>query len=451
MAASPIGTNDYLTVYDSTQAVQSVRDGLARGPRHPGRPGPRPEGLHGRRIREQARRRTTTPITAARLAKETGRPVKIVLTRRENSYCVGYRPSARMTVKAGVKKDGTLTALSLKSYNCGGIGRGDRIAAPFTDIYKCPNVKVEEFSVFTNTCGSRATRAPGHTQGTLGLEGFMEELAAALGHGSARAPAQELLASRTRATRARSTRRRASTSATRSARRGSAGPAGTRSRAAGRARSGPGSAWPARSGRAPGRRERWPTSRIYSDGSVEVECGTQDIGTGTRTHIAIVAADTLGLEPKDISVKIGNSDYPWAPNSGGSLTTPSVAPAVRDAALKAAIQLKALASKKLRRPGRRPRPGAKRRSSLKSDPAKAVELRELARGFRRPGRLPRRAGGHGPRLRLPDVRRPFRRGRGGHRDGQDQGQARRGRPRHRPRHQPPDRGQPGHRRRSPRA
>ena len=42
-------------------------------------------------------------------------------------------------------------------------------------------MKVEEFSVFTNTCSSRATRAPGYTQAAFGLEGFMEELAAALG------------------------------------------------------------------------------------------------------------------------------------------------------------------------------------------------------------------------------------------------------------------------------
>src|SRR4030065_1857131 len=82
---------------------------------------------------------------------------------------------------------------------------------------------------------------------------------------------------------------------------------------------------------------------LYPDASVEVVCGTQDLGTGTRTHMAVVAAEPLGLEPNDITIKIGNSDYPWAPSSGGSLTTPSVAPAVRDAALKAVAGLRALA------------------------------------------------------------------------------------------------------------
>jgi xanthine dehydrogenase YagR molybdenum-binding subunit len=88
--------------------------------------------------------------------------------------------------------------------------------------------------------------------------------------------------------------------------------------------------------------------KIHPDGSVEAICGTQDIGTGTRTLMAMVAAETLGLEPKDITIKIGDTTYPWAPISGGSLTNPSVAPAIRDAALKAAERLKGLAAKKLK-------------------------------------------------------------------------------------------------------
>jgi xanthine dehydrogenase YagR molybdenum-binding subunit len=374
-------TNDYLTVHDSTQAVQGVRDGLARG-----------LGIPAGRIRVLKDYMgggfgsklgvNDYTITAALLARETGRPVKIVLTRRENSYCVGYRPAARMTVKAGAKRDGTLTALSLKAYNSGGIGRGDRCASPVMDVYKCPNVLIEEFSVFTHLCASRATRAPGYTQGTLALEGLMEELASAL-----RIDPIELRR------RNYAVKDRGDTGTIYStkgldqcytlgaerigwARRNSV-PGGGK----GKVRTGIGMAsqiWPGAG--TPG---TLADLRIFSDGSVEVECGTQDIGTGTRTYVATVAADTLGLEPQDISVKIGNSDYPWAPNSGGSLTTPSVAPAVRDAALKAVVQLKALASKKLGAPPNDLVLGGKK-IALKSDPAKAVEIRELARSFYRP-------------------------------------------------------------------
>jgi xanthine dehydrogenase YagR molybdenum-binding subunit len=373
--------NDYLTVHDSTQAVQGVRDGLARALGMPaGRVRVLKEYMGGGFGSKLGVNDYT--ITAARLAREAGRPVKIVLTRRENSYCVGYRPAARMTVKAGVKKDGTLTALTLKGVNSGGIGRGDRTASPFTDLYKVPNMAVEEFAVFTNTCSSRATRAPGYTQAAFGLEGFMEELAAALGMDPLELRRKNY-----------SVKDKGDTGTIYSTKgldqcytlgaerigwpRRNKVPGGGK----GKVRTGIGMAsqiWPGAG--TPG---TLADIRVYNDGSVEVECGTQDIGTGTRTHIAVVAADTLGLEPKDISVKIGNSDFPWAPNSGGSLTTPSVAPAVRDAALKAAAQLKAIASKKLNAPVGDLVLGEKK-VALKNDPSKAVEIRELTRDFRRP-------------------------------------------------------------------
>ena len=60
-----------------------------------------------------------------------------------------------------------------------------------------------------------------------------------------------------------------------------------------------------------------------------MNAGTQDIGTGTRTIVAIVTAEILGLEVVDITVGIGNSDYPYSGSSGGSTTVPSVCPAVR--------------------------------------------------------------------------------------------------------------------------
>ncbi len=383
---------DFLTVWDSTQGVHSVRDGLAVALKIPaGRVRVIKQYMGGGFGSKLGVNDFT--IVAARLARETGRPVKIVLTRRENSYCVGYRPSAQMTIKAGVKKDGTLTALHFKSNNCGGIGRGDRCAAPATDVYKCPNVKVEEYSIFVNTCGSRATRAPGHTQGTFGLEGFMEELAAKLG-----LDPLELRRKNYSGKEKGDTGNPYSTKGLElcyslgaekigwSRRNKKPGAGG------GKIKTGLGMAsqiWPGAG--APG---TLADLKIYPDGSVEIECGTQDIGTGTRTHIAVVAAETLGLEPEDIAVKIGDSDYPWAPTSGGSLTTPSVAPAVRDAALKAAEYLKGLAAKKLNAA-----PADivldNRKLALKSDPSKAIEFKEIARS------LPRPTPFHGERSDIP--------------------------------------------------
>jgi xanthine dehydrogenase YagR molybdenum-binding subunit len=121
---------------------------------------------------------------------------------------------------------------------------------------------------------------------------------------------------------------------------------------------------------------------LYPDMSVEVVCGTQDLGTGTRTHMAVVAAETLELEPKDITVKLGNSDYPWAPLSGGSLTTPSVAPAVRDAALKAVDRLKAVAAARLKVAADDVVMGD-RKFFAKSAPEKTVAFADVYRDLRR--------------------------------------------------------------------
>jgi xanthine dehydrogenase YagR molybdenum-binding subunit len=397
-ASAAAWDGDSLTVWDSTQAVQSVRDGLARALEMPaGKVRVLKEYMGGGFGSKLGLNDFT--LAAAKLAREAGRPVKIVMTRRENSYCVGYRPSTRFHIRIGAKKDGTITALQMKNYNCGGVGRGDRCAEPFTDMYKIPNLKVEEYAVQLNACASRATRAPGHTQGTLALEGAMEELAAALKMD----PLELRLKNYARKSKGETGLEyslkaldrcyRAGAEAIGWARRNKIPGAGS-----GRVRRGIGMAsqiWPGAG--IPG---TMADLKIFSDGCVEIECGTQDIGTGTRTHIAVVAAETLGLNPSDITVKVGNSDYPWAPISGGSLTTPSVAPAVRDAALKAADYLKESVSKRLGAP-----PDAiilaDKKLVLKTDPAKAVEFKEAVKMLRIPAVF------HGVRAGYPDDKFDF--------------------------------------------
>ena len=75
------------------------------------------------------------------------------------------------------------------------------------------------------------------------------------------------------------------------------------------------------------------TVRIGSDGKVECLCGTQDIGTGTRTAMAIVTAEVLGLKPEQVHVVLGDTATGmYSPASGGSVTLTSILPAVRSAA-----------------------------------------------------------------------------------------------------------------------
>ena len=87
-----------------------------------------------------------------------------------------------------------------------------------------------------------------------------------------------------------------------------------------------GAAWPAGG---PSRHTQGE-AQINPDGSVEFRLGVQDIGTGTKTVIAVVAAEMLGLKPEQITVKVGDTNFPPGPGSGGSTTCASVSPTVYD-------------------------------------------------------------------------------------------------------------------------
>src|SRR5581483_5856291 len=78
---------------------------------------------------------------------------------------------------------------------------------------------------------------------------------------------------------------------------------------------------------------------INPDGSVEIKMGTQDLGTGARTIILIVAADTLGIPMDYIDLKIGDTRYPQSGGSGGSTTSGGVSSSTRRGAVDARDQL----------------------------------------------------------------------------------------------------------------
>jgi xanthine dehydrogenase YagR molybdenum-binding subunit len=373
---------EHLIVVDSTQNVHGVRDGLARALRYPAANITVIKTYMGGGFGSKLGLNDYT-VVAANLAKETGRPVRIMLTRRENAMCVGYRPSTYQTYRVGAKKDGTLTAIEVKNVASGGVGPGDDVAELVVDLYRCENAKADETTVYNNTCASRATRAPGHTQADFGFESVLDELAAALDMDPLELRRKNY-----------STKNRGDTGIPYSSkaldrcyelgaeaigwerrnRRPGQGPAN------GPWRRGMGMATSIWFGAGvPG---TLADIVLYPDTSVEVVCGTQDIGTGTKTHMAVVTAECLGLEPKDITVREGNTDYPWAPLSGGSLTTPSVAPAVRDAGLKAAARLRELAAARLKVDAA-DIVMAGRKFSSKSDPSKSATYAEVFRDLRR--------------------------------------------------------------------
>ncbi|HEY1251182.1 MAG TPA: xanthine dehydrogenase family protein molybdopterin-binding subunit [Thermoanaerobaculia bacterium] len=320
-----------LTVWASTQGIYSVREELAEALKMPASRirviceymGGGFGAKFGARIEG---------VTAAKLAKQAGAPVKLFLTRKEEQLAAGNRPSAVQKIKAAAKKDGTLTALQLTVHGTGGTNGGTGASGPVKNIYECPNVRVDEYDVFTNAGPACAFRAPGHPQGAFALEGIVEELAAKLGMDSV-AFRMKNDPSEVRREELRIGAEKIGWS-TRDQRRKTADPAIRRGVGVGAA------VWYNTGDTGPR-----ATVLINRDGSAEVQHGLQDLGTGARTMIAIVAAEELALPLDRVSVRIGDTHLPYGPSSGGSTTTPSSAPTIRRAAAEAKKQLAAAIAK----------------------------------------------------------------------------------------------------------
>jgi xanthine dehydrogenase YagR molybdenum-binding subunit len=83
---------------------------------------------------------------------------------------------------------------------------------------------------------------------------------------------------------------------------------------------------------------------IHADGTVEIKMATQDLGTGTRTVIVMVAAETLGIPISQIKLRIGDTSFPKSGGSGGSTTVGGVSSSTRRAAVDARALLLAKAA-----------------------------------------------------------------------------------------------------------
>jgi xanthine dehydrogenase YagR molybdenum-binding subunit len=165
---------DKLTAWASTQAVHGTREGFAKALDIP-----------------QANVRVITEymgggfgskfgpdaqgIICAKLAKQAGAAVKLLLDRKDEHLASGNRPSSASKIKAGVSADGMLTAFDAETWGTGGAGAGSGFPLPY--IYVFPNRRRKHRDVYTNAGPQRAMRAPGHPQGCFHTEMLMDELA----------------------------------------------------------------------------------------------------------------------------------------------------------------------------------------------------------------------------------------------------------------------------------
>ena len=349
--AVAVWAGDRLTIHEGTQGVFMVRDDVASALELPkGSVRVLMEHMGGGfGAKNHAGAHT---FVAALLSRRTGHPVRCVLDRHAEQTDTGHRAPAVMDVVLGATRTGRLTAIVVEAVVNQGVSGWE--ASPgkiFHELYACPNVRTTETFVYTNTHAMAAFRAPGHAEGAFALERAMDELAQAVGvdpldlrllnhadhdqeksrpySGGTLRPCLEAVAKRFGwAERAvRSTGGGRAEMVKESAELGATFPAG----GGPRFRRGNGIAaqiWPAGGGP-----PAYATVRIHPDGSVDVLTGTQDLGTGSRTVLAQVAAEALGARLADVRVILGDTERtPYTGNSWGSMTTPSVAPAVRMAA-----------------------------------------------------------------------------------------------------------------------
>ena len=294
-------------------------------------------------------------VIAALLAKQSARPVKLFLTREETFLAVGNRPPCNMTLKAGVKRDGTLTALEFTCLATGGAypaGGTSLVDWLIRDLYTCPNVRTTSTDVFINAGPARAFRAPGHPQGAWALEQMMDALAEAVGLDPVRlrlknistfSQAREGSPAYTTTGFKECLEQGAAAFGWEKARR-ETGPKA----AQGHMRRGVGMAgglWFAGGGRPPST----VIVKLFADGSVNLNMGASDLGTGTKTVMAMVVAEELGIKPDAIQIEnadTGTTQY--ATPSGGSKTVPTEAPAVRNAAVQVKQRLMEMAAEALK-------------------------------------------------------------------------------------------------------
>jgi xanthine dehydrogenase YagR molybdenum-binding subunit len=319
--------DDGVTIYASTQGTSNVRNGFAET-----------FGLPANRVRVicefmgggfgSKQQLGSSAVMAGHLSKKSGRQVSLMLDRKEEFLAAGNRPNSIQRLKIGAKKDGTLTAVELRSGGTAGVAMGAGVGNVARSLYRCPNFYSEHYTVFTNAGPAKPFRAPGNVQGCFPVEQSMDELAEKL-----ELDPLELRERIDDSEIRRLERRRGAETFGWSRRKAAGSDPGAIKKGLGMAQA----LWPKMLNL-----DSSVEVLLFKDGGIEVRSGVQDIGTGTKTVLAQVVAEELGLQPEAITVRIGDTLFPDGPTSEGSKVTGSITPAARNAAYKAKQQLFAL-------------------------------------------------------------------------------------------------------------
>jgi xanthine dehydrogenase YagR molybdenum-binding subunit len=332
---------DTLEIYISTQYIWGVRDEVAKE-----------LGIPGDKVRVVCEfmgggfgsKNSADEYTyvAAELAKRTGRPVKCALSRREENTAAGNRNATIQKLTVGARSDGTIVALGGEFINAVGAGGWSAMTeGPMRMLYACDNVRTVRYGAKLNLPPMKAFRAPGFVEGTFGLECLIDELAEKLdvdplelrrrnyadSNDGTPFSSKNLMECYELAEKHWERRHDVRARSDATWKRG----VGMASQIWFGGGGPPSYAW----------------TRVTSDGRVTVVTAMQDIGTGTRTAMAQIAAEELGVPLDRVEVVLGDSARgPYSTLSAGSSTTPSVGPAVRAAAADARRQIIEIAAQR---------------------------------------------------------------------------------------------------------
>jgi len=268
---------------------------------------------------------------AALLAKKSGRPVKIMTTGEEELTAAYPRQGTLIELKTGVTRDGRLTARQGRIYFDTGAfaGSGPGVASVATMVlagpYRTPNLFLEGYAVYTNKTNCGSYRAPSGPQANFAVESQMDVIADALGIDPLELRLRNIV------------------------REGDEGPTGQVLTAVGLEecllRAAEAIGWKDRRP-APGRGKGiacgwWTTTggssgvyvKINPDGTVALNTGAVEIGTGALTGAAQVLAEELGVDLTDINVVSADTfSTPFDFGAQGSRTAFAVGNACRAAA-----------------------------------------------------------------------------------------------------------------------
>jgi xanthine dehydrogenase YagR molybdenum-binding subunit len=268
-------------------------------------------------------------VLAVAAARTVERPVRLELTRDDMFTVVGSRAATVQRVKLAATRDGRLTAIDHEATQETSTFAeySDSTCFPSRIVYPCPNVATRHRLVRVNAPQPVAMRAPGEGPGSFALESALDELAHELGMDPVELRLRNVAARDEHHDRDWSSNGLAACLTV------GARAFGWEDRTSAR-RGGPWSVgWGMASAYYPVfQAPAAARIRMERDGTVVLQCGNQDIGTGSSTVMAQVVARELDIQPSDVRLEYGDTDLPETPMAAGSMSSASVIPAVERAA-----------------------------------------------------------------------------------------------------------------------